>query len=69
MKELLSKFFYEMGLYLNAKAILQSDHKFSVKIYGDIFLKEIESEDRIVSAERAQEMREEFRNALRKEEI
>lgn len=66
MKELLSKLFAEMGLYLNAKSVLQSSHKFSEKIYGNIFLREIESEDRIVSAERAQQMKEEFRNALKK---
>jgi len=60
MKELLYQFFLELGLRNLAKGVEDTKHRFSLKIYCNIFAKEINKPDLIVSEKRADEMKKKF---------
>lgn len=60
MKDLLYKYFTELGLPMIAFNVLNTKHEFSLKAYCNIFLKEINRPELIISDKRVIEMKKKF---------
>ncbi len=68
MKSLLYSFFLELGLIDIAKGMAETNHRFGLNIYSNIFEREITQPDLIISEERRQEMKKLYLKELEKNE-
>lgn len=67
MKELLHQFFTELGMTECAKGVSECTHNFSLKIYMQLFNKELNKKDTwIVSKKRANEIEYQFFEEVKK---